>query len=415
VARATGLALERAREQARSAALAELGQQVQVEVRSRISTELEKVTLEGRTRTSESFRAVNEVLSRLQLRGAAPAAEWADARECRLWVRLRIPLEEAERARRAATAEAAAAGIQERLAQARDGARAAAQRQAALAEAGELSKLVDSALVPGFSRDGFELQRAELEGTLGAARQREDQYRAAMLRHVQAYARAGAAAPGAERRGAQVGALRELESAAALAPAGVPGYELPFNPLERLATLYAELNAACSGARWFEQRQLALPPALRPAGAGPAACDAAATARERRALALAGRTVRLECQLTLAGSKADWPRACTALQNSFVGDGAVPLAAGTARAELTVSIAANGQIEERKDADSGRTGWRFRGQVQTRLAGAGGVDLAERYEGLTGWNPVSASMAGDLLALAVVKRLEAALDAYWSK
>lgn len=410
-----GMTLERAREQARNAALAELGQQVQAEVRTRITTELDKVTAEGRTRTAERFHSIAEVLSRLQLRGATVVAEWTDVPGCRLWQRVRVAAEEAERARRAATSDAAAAGIGERMASARDATLGAAQRQAALAEAAELARLADPALTSGYSRDAFELQRAELEGQLVAARGREDQYRAWMLRHVQAYARAGQAAAGGERRGAQQQALEALEQALTLAPAGVPGYTLPFQPPERLATLFADMNAACVGRQWFERRSLPLPAALlREAGSSPAAaCSPERVARERRALALSGRTVALECSLTLSGgARSAWPKACTALQAALVADGAVPVAAG-AKADLAASVHAAGQIEERRDADSGRTGWRFRGKVATRLRGSGNLDLADEYEGLTGFNPVSATMAGDLLALAVVLRLDKALTAFW--
>lgn len=436
----TGMTLERARSEARASALSELGQQIQAEVRTRITTELNKVTAEGRTRTSESFRSMSEVLSRLQLRGATVVAEWSDVPGCRLWQRVRVAAEEAERARRAATSDAAAAGIGERLASARDATLGAAQRQAALAEAAELARLADPALTSGYSRDAFELQRAELEGQLVAARGREDQYRAAMLRHVQAYARAGQAAAGGERRGAQQQALEALEQALTLAPAGVPGYTLPFQPPERLATLFAEMNAGCVGRQWFERRSLPLPAALRNAGSGSgagaagvagggnaagaagtgnaagAACDAERVARERRALALSGRTVALDCSLTLTGvsggARGSWPKACTALQAALVADGAVPVAAG-AKADLAASVHATGQIEERRDADSGRSGWRFRGKVATRVRGSGNLDLADEYEGLTGFNPVSATMAGDLLALAVVQRLDRALTAFW--
>lgn len=418
-----GMTLERARSEARSAALAELGQQIQAEVRTRITTELNKVTAEGRTRTSESFRSMSEVLSRLQLRGATVVAEWSDVPGCRVWQRVRVAADEAERARRAATSDAAAAGIGERMASARDATLGAAQRQAALAEAAELARLADPALTSGYSRDAFELQRAELEGQLVAARGREDQYRAAMLRHVQTYARAGQAAAGGERRGAQQQALEALEQALTLAPAGVPGYTLPFQPPERLATLFAEMNAGCVGRQWFERRSLPLPAALRnagsganAAGAGGAACDAERVARERRALALSGRTVALDCSLTLTGvaggARSAWPKACTALQAALVADGAVPVAAG-AKADLAASVHATGQIEERRDADSGRSGWRFRGKVATRVRGSGNLDLADEYEGLTGFNPVSATMAGDLLALAVVQRLDKALTAFW--
>ena len=155
------------------------------------------------------------------------------------------------------------------------------------------------------------------------------------------------------------------------------------------------------------------PGAGGPAGAG-AACDGPRLARERRALALAGRTLQLECSLTIAAARSAWPKACAALQSALLADGAV-LAAGGSRADLVASVHASGQIEERRDADSGRSGWRFRGKVATHLRGAGGLDLADEYEGITGFNPVSASMAGDLLALAVVQRLDKALTVLWDK
>jgi len=78
-------------------------------------------------------------------------------------------------------------------------------------------------------------------------------------------------------------------------------------------------------------------------------------------------------------------------------------------------LRADGQVEERRDADSGRSGWRLRGRVESRVRGADGLEIADAYEGLTGWNPVSAAMAGDLLALAVVERLDKALTAHWDK
>ncbi|MCW5636664.1 MAG: hypothetical protein KIT17_25265, partial [Rubrivivax sp.] len=145
-------------------------------------------------------------------------------------------------------------------------------------------------------------------------------------------------------------------------------------------------------------------------------CEAARVARERRALALAGRTLQIDCSLTLGGTRSPWPKACAALQAALVADGALMHGgAGSGRADLVAGLHASGQIEERRDADGGRSGWRFRGKVATHLRGGGDLDLVDEYEGLTGYNPVSAAMAGDLLALAVVQRLDKALTALWEK
>ena len=404
--------LDVAREAARVRAMAELAQQIQSDVRSRITESIEKVSSDGRTRVSETFGSATEVQSRLSLRSVQIDQVWLDAAGCRVWVRVRMARAEVERARQAATSDVAAAGVRERLAAAAHAARPLTERLAALAEARELARLADPALTSGYSRDAFDLQQAELAGTLEAQRQRETSYKEAVVRHVQAMAQANTSAAGPARRAAIGRAVAALEAAHSLAPTGVGGYPLPFAPEERLAALYAELAVPCVGRQWFERRNLAVPAAL--SGAARPACEPAQIARERRTLYMDGKTVQLECTLVLGGVKSAWPKACALLQNSVSADGAVIAAPGAA-ADLRIALRAEGAVQERKDSEEARAGWRFQGKLRAGAQGAGQLDVADDYEGLTGWNPVSAQMATDLLALSAVRRLEAALNAFWDK
>ena len=400
--------LDAAREAARARAVTELAQQIQAEVRSRITESIEKVTRDGRTSLNERFASVGEVQSRLALRNLQVEQQWLDAAGCRLWLRVRLPRAEAQRARAAATSDAAAATLRERLQLAADTARSAGERSAALAEARELAALADPALSPGFSRDAFELQAAELAGTLTALRERDAQYRAQITAHVQAMAQAGAGAGGAARRALLGRALAALDVAQGLAPAGVPGFVLPFDARERIAALHAELGAPCAGRQWFERRGLAPPAAL----AGAADCSPARLAQERRRLYFDGKTVALDCVIVLEGGAQPWAKACTALQSALAGDGAT-LARPGAAAEVRISLRAEGRVQERPPSDGGRPAWRFQGQLKSRASGPSELDLADDYEGLTGWNPVSPEMDADLLALAAVKRLDTALARFW--
>lgn len=412
--------LEAAREAARTRAVTELAQQIQAEVRSRIVESIEKVTRDGRTRVNESFTTVGEVQSRLSLRNVQVAEQWLDAAGCRLWLQLRLPRAEAERARAAATSDAAVATLRERSAIAADSTRSTGQRSAALAEARELAALADPGLSPGFSRDAFELQAAELEGTLAALRERDTQYRAQLARHVQAMAQAAAGgaggasgAPpagqaGAARRALLSQALAALDAAQGLAPAGLPGFALPFDLNERMASLHAELGVPCTGRQWFERRGLAVPAALS-AGAD---CTPPRLAQERRRLYFDGKTVALECVIALEAGPQPWAKACSALQSALSGDGARLVAPG-APAEVRITLRAEGRVQERPAADGSRPAWRFQGQLKSRASGPAELDIADDYEGLTGWNPVSAQMAADLLALAAVKRFDAALARFW--
>jgi hypothetical protein len=400
--------LEAAREAARARAVTELAQQIQAEVRSRITESIEKVTRDGRSRVDERFASVGEVQSRLSLRNLQIDQQWLDAPGCRLWLRVRLPRAEAERARAAATSDAAAATLRERLQQAADAARSSGERSAALAEARELAALADPALSPGFSREAFELQAAELTGTLTALRERDAQVRAQLAAHVQAMAQAGAGASGAARRALLGRALAALDVAQGLAPAGVPGFVPPFDTHERIAALHAELGAPCAGRQWFERRGLPAPAAL----AAVTDCNPARLAQERRRLYFDGKTVALECVLVLDGQAQPWAKACSALQSALAGDGAT-LARPGAAAEVRLSLRAEGRVQERPPSDGSRPAWRFQGQLKSRASGPAELDLADDYEGLTGWNPVSPQMAADLLALAAVKRLDSALARFW--
>lgn len=406
-----GTALETVRDAARSRALTELGQQIQVDVRSRLTETLEKVTTEGRARTSESMVSVSDIQSRLSLRNAQLVDQWVDAPGCRLWVRVRVSKADAERARAAATSDSAVGNLRTRLAWAADAQRTTAERLAALAEARELARLADPLLTPGFSRDAFAFQEAELVGTLAALRDRDGQVREAVLRHVQAMSQAQASAAGPARRAGLNRALSALESALTLAPGGITGMSLPFVPEERLATLYADLGAPCMGRQWFERRSRPVPPALQ--AARPSGCDGTQLAKERRVRYLDGKTVALDCSMQLAGTRMPWPKACSALQTALVADGAI-LAASGASADLRIEVRAEGVVQERKDSEDSRAGWRFQGRLRSSARGPAGLDLSDDYEGLTGWNPVSAQMATDLLALNALKRLDNALQNFWN-
>jgi hypothetical protein len=146
--------------------------------------------------------------------------------------------------------------------------------------------------------------------------------------------------------------------------------------------------------------------------AGAADCSPVRLAQERRRLYFDGKTVALDCVIVLEGGAQPWAKACTALQSALAGDGAT-LARPGAAAEVRISLRAEGRVQERPPSDGSRPAWRFQGQLKSRASGPSELDLADDYEGLTGWNPVSPEMAADLLALAAVKRLDTALARFW--
>jgi hypothetical protein len=132
---------------------------------------------------------------------------------------------------------------------------------------------------------------------------------------------------------------------------------------------------------------------------------------------LAGRTIQLSCVINLDGKSRPWDKVCASMQEKLSHDGALVIASAnqTNGPVHTLKISATGAIKKRVDTESETTFYRFEGVINTTFHGPNQVDIADQYEGITGWNPVSAAMTSDVLALNVASRLDAAISKHWEK
>jgi hypothetical protein len=105
------------------------------------------------------------------------------------------------------------------------------------------------------------------------------------------------------------------------------------------------------------------------------------------------------------------------MQEKLLRDGAL-LVAAPAPSKASVhllKVSATGSMKKRVDLELQTTFYRFEGVITTTFSGPNQVDISDQYEGITGWNPVSAAMTTDLLALNVASRLDAAITKHWEK
>lgn len=400
---ATPLAQARALAQTRAGA--DAAQAIQANVKSEVRTTEGKVSEAGRTVLREQFEAIAQVSSTLSLRAMQASEQWIDAGACRIWVRVRVPESEAVLARRTAVAQTLAARIKALLVQAASGATEARARRSALIEAEQLLPLVEESLADGFVARSVRFQIDSLEAQVGAAGGALGRYETGLARHAEAFAALGAAVSNTQRRAAAAQALQTLLGALAAAPPGSAAP--PFALDERVAALHRDANAPCLGAQWFAAKGKPVPAGMPAA----ASCDAAQVARERRTLYLAGRPVALNCQLQLDGKRQPWGKICALMQAQLAAEGAVLLPkvdAGGVRIELSAS----GKLLQRT-SDGGQPQYSFQGRMQASAQGPEQLSIIDEYEGVTGWNPISAAMTSDLLAISVFKKFNAALTAYW--
>jgi hypothetical protein len=406
--------IARALADARSKANAELAQSIRVTVSSTIQSSEGKLTENGKTAIRSSFDAVSDSVANLTLQSVALDGQWVDTSECHLWLRLSLSRQEAQRAQKLEIAKGMATSFEAQMAIAELSSRSVPERERALAASGEILPLLDPVQVPTFSVDAARIRLEASRAQVSDARGLYAQYGEQLALHLRAFGQMTAASGAGPKRVAATSAMTALQSMSGLAPDGMPGLPLPFNLDQRMTALFIELGTPCTASKWFVERGKPVPAQF--VGTGQS-CVAADISRERRQMYLAGRTVQLSCVITLDGQTHSWEKVCANMQEKLLRDGVV-LIASPMQAKGSVhimKISATGAMKKRVDPESQTIFYRFEGVIATAFNGPNQVDIADQYEGITGWNPVSAAMTTDVLALNVASRLDAAISKHWEK
>jgi hypothetical protein len=414
VADIAGSDIPRALGEARSRANAELAQSIRVNVSSSIKSSEGKLTENGKTAIRSSFEAITDSVANLSLQSVAVDGQWMDARECRLWLRVSLSRAEAQRAQKLELSNRLVEAFETQMQQAEQASGAVSQRERALAASAEILGLIEPALVPTFSADAARIRIDASRALLSDARRVFTQYGDHLGVHLKAFGQMTAATAAGPRRASATTALTGLQAMLAIAPQGMPGLALPFNLPDRMLQLFGEVGAPCMARKWVEAQ--GKPVAGAGAAAGPS-CTPAEVSRERRQLYLAGRPVHLGCTIVLDGQSRAWDKVCAAMQDKMVRDGASVVTTRVQGKEPihTLTVSAVGTIKKRTDPDTQAILYRFEGVIATAFKGPDQIDIVDHYEGLTGWNPVSAAMTADVLALNVAARLDASIAKHWER
>jgi hypothetical protein len=340
--------------------------------------------------------------------------QWVDGSECRLWLRLSLSRQEAQRAQKLEIAKGMATAFEAQMAIVEGLTGSAPQRERALVTSGEILELIDPVYLPTFSVEAARVRLNASRSLVSDARRLFTQYGDQLALHLGLFGQMTSATSAGPKRAAATSAMTALQSMLGLAPAGMPGLPLPFNVEQRMTALFIELNIPCSAGKWFVEHGKPVPPQF--AGVTPN-CAAADLSRERRQMYLAGRSVHITCVIKLDGQSRPWEKVCASMQEKLLRDGAIVTTSPTQAkgGDHSLKVSATGAMKKRIDLETQTTFYRFEGVIATAFNGPNQVDISDQYEGITGWNPVSASMTTDVLALNVASRLDAAISKHWEK
>lgn len=428
-------------ESARQNALRSLASLIQVEVRNSLTMEQSQRQSGGAVLTESTLRTLTETSTQATLENVETVATWEDATNCQVWVRVRIAQQIVEEKRRAALARQQFTQFNAQLATAQDDTQTLRTRQTALEAAQDGLPRITLALVPEASSPAYYTQLLRrLYNSLGAAAREMEGARQRLAQADNQLLKAEDLpdeAARARQRLSAIGTYRDLLRQYAN---GLPPLFAPGDLYIKLAEA-EELRANRCGAKTYYQlaltaRQLVDRSALARQRADSLKCSATDLETARWRQYFEGRPLELLCLHKVQAAQTPtvnatpWHKACDEVGNVFralgadiqIRNAALPAAqtqallqgtlpdklgapGGTDRPMLVVL--ASGKLNSRLDpAPDGKPAraYQFEGLLWTLLWDGGKPVYTDRFQGLTGWNPVSADMAMDVLALNVVRR-----------
>ncbi|MDD2928777.1 MAG: LPP20 family lipoprotein [Sideroxydans sp.] len=412
---------------AKQNALKSLSEMIEVSVKNAIVLEQSSRKTWGSEFTDSSLNLVTQTSTNASLRNVEIIETWEDPRSCDLWLRARVSKRDVDKGKREGLSRMLFAELKAQIAVAQDAAAMPDKRGAALEAAQDILPRISLELVP--EAGSAALYESILKG-LRSALSSLEQARSALQAADLQVAEAASQTDQGRRARMLSGAASTYKRLLAQYGQGIAGLFESGDILYRLGELETARANVCDAKNYFQQagesKQLSERNDLARNRAAALQCSEAELEQAAWRQYFEGRAVTLRCNYRTAGNVAVWHKACDALNalirplgaqvtiSSAVMDaaqldamlrGEVPSARRDGEA-LELVMLADGRMVERagRDPQSGSREYQFNGTMGSLLLDKGELVLADRFKGVTGWNPVSEEMVMDVLAINMVKR-----------
>lgn len=418
---------------AKQAALRDLTNSIRVNVKTEFSIS-ESL---GDGGAQQSATSSTQTSSTLQLSDVRTDEMWTDASTCALWLRVKVARSLIEKLLAREEQLNLVRRLRELLDRAGDESLPVTQREQALESAAPMAGQIDYAVAAdGSTLDYFLGQIGRLRDRLRGARSSFEDT-SALLARARGLLQKARLEKTLSSQARYAGEARTLltqvstQSAFGVAPdywpesalAELADYEqFAGNPCEA-QRLLRDLSARASSADWKTRAATRL-------------ATTTCTAPQREVSAwrslIFGREVELYCVYKAGSQVESWARACADLTALVSSHGALKVESGSgnaaqalklaeecsvgcARPGLSIFMRADGSLGHRDNPQNplGKD-HQFRGQISTFVLKDGALEFTDSYNGVGGWNPVSADMAMDVLAIQAGRRLREKATAYYS-
>ena len=409
---------------AKQNALANLSGIIEISVKNSLVLEQSNRKVSGHDLTDSSLLSITKTSTSASLRNVEIVATWTDPKTCALWLRARVSKQYVEQGKREGLARTLFGILTEQLMVVQNDSASLDSRLTAVDAALEVLPRIGFEFIPEASSASFYSQQLNrFKRELTQTRDDLDQAKLDLLTADQWVSKAA----GMNNEGDKSKSLGRAANTyrALLAKHGnglLPIFE-PGDILFKLGEVEELRGSSCGAKNYFQQaadaRQINDRREIARKKSAALSCSAEDMEKTLWRQYFDGRSTTLVCYFNSKSERGAWNKACDGISNvigqlganvvvrqkplsaeqlSELGSGGIPSSLAE-QGKLVLGVIALGEMKTRDHE------YQFDGAMTTFLIDNGPEAVfKDRFQGVTGWNPMSPQMVMDVLGINVVKR-----------
>lgn len=416
---------------AKQNALKNLAEEIEVSVMNSLVLEQTRRENAGKVLTDSSLRSATKTSTSASLKNVETIEKWEDPQTCVIWQRVRVSTQHVEQGKKEGLAKILFGVLNDQLTLAQNSTGLLDARLSAVDAALDILPRISFEFIPEASSAAYYTQLLKrIQKELGGSRNDIEQAKKAL-------SEADFLINQAVEQTDEVAKSKSLAAAISVYRALLAKHSNGLNPLFGPGDILFKLGEteeirgnSCGAKNYYQQstdsRQINGRQLIARKRADALACSAEDMERTLWRQHFEGRPTVIVCYYHSNVDQGVWHKACDGLNNIIrplgadtivkaqrismeqlheLQGGGIPDTLGE-KGKLLLGIFASGKMNNRIDRESPgqKREYQFEGGMATFLVEDGKTVFSDRFQGTTGWNPISPQMVLDVLAINVVNR-----------
>ena len=416
---------------AKQNALKSLSEVIEVSVKNSLILEQSSRNISGNELTDSNLRSITNTTTQASLRNVESVATWEDRSSCDLWLQIRVSKKNVEQGKREGLAKTLFSSMNEQLNIVRDETQSPSIRMAAIDSAMDVLSRIALEFIPeANSRDYYSALLNRHKKSLQRILDNLAQAKMDLSSSEQLINKASGQINETEKSKTLGEAASIYKNLLAKHTKGLPPVFETGDILFKLGEVEELRGSSCGAKNYFQKAADSVQIVDRKEVARKKAESLPCTSEDMDKTLwrqyFEGRPTIFICYFRTNTDRGTWNKACDGLNNIIRPLGAdISLRAKALSAQqletiqnggipedfvesgkIVLGIFALGKINNRIDKDSRGQDreYQFDGSMTTFILDGDSTTFSDRFQGRTGWNPISPEMVMDILGINVVKR-----------